>query len=143
MSNKYGHDITTCFLTPIVAFLSIVYLGTFPGVLISLGFVFAGFMFNGDLDCHSSPYTRWLFLRFLWIPYRWFGSHRSLISHGPVIGTVVRVLWLAGIFVIAAIWFIPVPVMVAFCTVHWQSICYVLAGLELGAASHYVNDWIT
>lgn len=59
------------------------------------GFVFAGLMFSGDLDVKSVQYKRWGWLRWIWIPYQRLISHRSPLSHGPVLGTVTRLVYLS------------------------------------------------
>jgi uncharacterized metal-binding protein len=64
-------------------------------ILITAGFLFGGLMFGPDLDIHSTQYKRWGGLRWIWLPYRQAMHHRSLLSHGLVIGTLGRVLYLA------------------------------------------------
>ena len=54
----------------------------------------AGYACAGDLDLNSREYRRWGLLRFLWLPYRNLVPHRSWISHGLVLGGVIRVAYL-------------------------------------------------
>jgi len=49
-----------------------------------------GLWLSPDLDTRSNALRRWGPLRFLWWPYRRLIPHRSLWSHGPVLGTSVR-----------------------------------------------------
>lgn len=63
-------------------------------LILSGGFLFSGLMFGPDLDIHSIQYKRWGFLKGIWLPYRNFLRHRSIFSHGLIIGTCVRVLYL-------------------------------------------------
>jgi len=49
-----------------------------------------GLWLSPDLDTHSNALRRWGPLGFLWWPYRLLIPHRSLWSHGPVLGTTAR-----------------------------------------------------
>ena len=49
-----------------------------------------GLWLSPDLDTRSNALRRWGVLGFLWWPYRRLIPHRSLWSHGPVLGTSVR-----------------------------------------------------
>ncbi len=55
---------------------------------------FSQMMFGPDLDTKSSQYNRWGFLKWIWIPYKKFVSHRSSLSHGLILGPVFRCLYL-------------------------------------------------
>lgn len=66
-------------------------------LLLTFFTLFGGFMFGPDLDTHSRQYTRWGPLRFLWFPYKVVFSHRSRWSHGILFGTLIRVLYFAGV----------------------------------------------
>lgn len=50
-------------------------------------------MFNGDLDIKSRPYNRWLLFKYIWLPYRKLFNHRSIWTHGIIIGTIVRIIY--------------------------------------------------
>ena len=58
-------------------------------------FLFSGLMFGPDLDIYSVQYKRWGYLRWLWIPYQKTLKHRSFFSHGLIIGTTIRLIYLA------------------------------------------------
>lgn len=60
-------------------------------------FLFGGLMFGPDLDTQSVQYTRWWLFRFLWYPYKVALPHRSRWSHGLVFGTILRVIYFAGV----------------------------------------------
>lgn len=97
-------------------------------------YLFSGLMFNGDLDLDSDVYKRWGPLRILWWPYKKTVPHRSVISHGPVVGTAMRLIWLALLFS-PLIYYIDIKTM---------NIEYIIAcviGLEMGAMSHTVADY--
>ena len=67
-------------------------------VLFTVTYLFAGFACAGDLDLDSKEYRRWGPLRFIWWPYRVIVPHRSWISHGLILGGVIRVAYLALMF---------------------------------------------
>ncbi len=115
-------------------------------------------MFGPDLDIYSVQFQRWGKLRWLWLPYQKLLRHRSVFSHGLIIGTVVRVLYLGGCVLLVMM---PVMALAQFAVGfdwHWQkSTLYALAvlknkypseaialflGLELGAMSHSLSDWL-
>lgn len=58
-------------------------------------FLAGGLWLSPDLDTRSNPTRRWGPLRWLWWPYRRLLVHRSLLSHGPLIGSACRLLYLA------------------------------------------------
>ena len=95
MPSGRTHDRITWYLTPVMAGFS--YLITHQEhltVLATVAFLFSGLMFGPDLDIHSVQYKRWGWLRWLWLPYRRLLRHRSLFSHGPIIGTFLRICYL-------------------------------------------------
>lgn len=117
-------------------------------------FLFSGLMFGPDLDIHSKQYRRWGLLRWIWIPYQRYIPHRSWLSHGPIVGTAGRVLYLGGFFgvglAVFAIargqaWADYVPALTSdefwSATYHREMIAGG-TGLELGAFSHYASDWV-
>ncbi len=134
-------------------------------LLVSGGFLFGGLMFGPDLDIHSQQYKRWGMLRWIWLPYRKRLKHRSIWSHGLIVGTIGRILYLAlwiatfsaAIILISAIarhgtanWqisaqqdFLEIFQVVARSvqqfSIEWVSL---IVGLELGAMSHSLSDWI-
>ncbi|MBD2549221.1 metal-binding protein [Microcystis elabens FACHB-917] len=72
------------------------------GVAVATGaFLLGGLWLSPDLDTRSNATRRWGPLRLLWWPYRRLLSHRSLLSHSPLLGTGLRLLWLA-VLVVAA-----------------------------------------
>ena len=65
--------------------------------LFTVSYLFAGFACAGDLDINSKEYHRWGPLRFIWWPYRALVPHRSWISHGLIMGGLIRALYLAAV----------------------------------------------
>src|SRR5262245_13724437 len=94
MPNAETHDRITYLLIP-VAFVGAHSLWGNLGMslLATAAMVFSGLMFGPDLDLHSRPYRRWGPLRFIWKPYQALLPHRSKYSHGPILGTVIRVAY--------------------------------------------------
>lgn len=123
-------------------------------LIVSGAFLFSGLMFGPDLDLYSLQYKRWGYLRWIWIPYQKTLPHRSLLSHGPIIGTTLRVLylgcWLAILIICIlgiahVIWGVNYTWLLwtklarsRFYTAEWIAL---LLGLELGAISHIFSDW--
>ena len=127
-------------------------------VITSIAFVFSGLMFGPDLDIYSLQYNRWGILKGFWEPYQRSMRHRSFLSHGFLVGTLVRV-WYLGSF----IFFCFVLVMLGYAWInkttwdfsqflqhslvfvlkdHPSEIISCLVGLEVGAMSHSLSDWI-
>ncbi len=74
-----------------------------PGVLVSsLAFLIGGLWLSPDLDTRSNPSRRWGPLRILWWPYRRLLSHRSVLSHTPLLGSAGRLLYLAALLLALA-----------------------------------------
>lgn len=120
-------------------------------------FVFAGLMFSGDLDLPSVQYRRWGLLRWIWKPYQWLIRHRSPLSHGILIGPLVRLVYLTAAIALMAAgalgiarWSGLVPEMGALGPGRWrlpapdagsvQLAVFALGGLWLGGASHTLAD---
>ncbi len=125
-------------------------------LLIASGFMFGGLMFGPDLDIYSIQFQRWGYLRFIWLPYQKSLRHRSFLSHGPLIGTTVRVLYLCGLITVAVIIILFVAEKILNMTLSWHEVAKHLldminlhrteflalfVGLELGAMSHSISDW--
>jgi uncharacterized metal-binding protein len=126
-------------------------------LMLAGGFLFSGLMFGPDLDIRSRQFQRWGWLRWIWIPYQKTIRHRSLISHGFILGTVGRSLYLS--IWLAALWLLGLAVFWLWSSVSWnwqqelingwqflklhypQAVA-LFVGLELGAMSHSVSDWI-
>ncbi len=100
MPNADTHDIITYVLVPFTYLGAEMYWGgdhLMSGIATG-AMLFAGLMFGPDLDLMSRPYKRWGPLRFIWKPYQVALPHRSTLSHGPVLGTMLRVVYFALMF---------------------------------------------
>jgi len=111
----------------------------------------SGWWLSPDLDIHSEPYKRWGLLRFIWLPYRkLIPKHRSFFSHGILVGTLLRLAWLA-------LWLSPIVGLLYYfdwlpltpqelltaAKTYQLELLTALVGLEFGAAVHYVPDWVS
>ncbi|MGE5659137.1 MAG: metal-binding protein [Actinomycetota bacterium] len=157
MPSGRTHDRITLWSLPFVAGLT--FGQTQSGnltLIISGGFLFGGLMFGPDLDIYSRQYQRWGWLRWIWLPYQSSLRHRSFLSHGPLIGTALRLVYLATWIALLAM--LASLMTQLFGGVAWnadaatlavvrslaqhQTECFALyIGLELGAMSHSLSDW--
>lgn len=132
------------------------------------GFLAGGLMLGPDLDIYSRQFKRWGWLRWIWIPYQKSLRHRSLWSHGPVVGTVIRLGYLAAI--VTAVGLVGVALVASgyellgqgdrwpevearlwatlgragqwMTTTGAAGLGAAIVGLELGAMSHSLSDWL-
>jgi uncharacterized metal-binding protein len=101
MPNADTHDRITYVFAPVTAVGAQWYWQRpLLAVLATAFMLFAGLMFGPDLDLHSRPYLRWGVLRFIWKPYQAVLKHRSAYSHGPLLGTVIRVVYFLAIMLV-------------------------------------------
>lgn len=103
MPSGRTHDVITYTLAPATFVGALAYWGR-PVVAIAAtaAMVFAGLMFGPDLDLASKQYRRWGPLRFIWWPYMVVLSHRSRLSHGIMLSTVVRILYFLTVVALLA-----------------------------------------
>ncbi|MBE9044230.1 metal-binding protein [Pleurocapsales cyanobacterium LEGE 10410] len=160
MPSGITHDRITLWILPWVA--GVTYGLTRNGeytLILSGGFLFSAMMFGPDLDINSIQYKRWGVLRGIWLPYRRLLSHRSLLSHGPIIGTCVRLLYLFLIIAIVSIFLVAIAQLIFGFPWNWrnfareqlysvtkkhpQETIALVSGLELGAMSHIISDWLS
>ena len=156
MPSGRTHDRITLWGLPFVAGISFGQTQSSNLTLILSGaFLFSGLMFGPDLDLNSVQYKRWGYLRWIWIPYQKTLRHRSLLSHGPILGTTLRLIYLGVWLGILGI-LLGIVQLVWDVGWSWQQVFKVLTrsltqypsqwiafylGLEIGAMSHSVSDW--
>ena len=158
MPSGRTHDRITLWCFPFVTGLTFwVVRSPVLTLIVALSFLVGGFMLGPDLDIHSIQYKRWGPIRWIWLPYQKALKHRSQLSHGPIIGTALRVVYLAVwvalltllvVEVLNAVWDAqltlgslnaPFKYLTSNYLSEWIS---VLVGLELGAISHSASDAI-
>ena len=118
-----------------------------PAALITSASCLAGGLWlSPDLDTRSNALRRWGPLGFLWWPYRLVIPHRSLWSHGPVLGMSVRLGVLSTwclIVTMAVPALSPAMLLAALQQLmhqHPQEFIALLVGLEGSAWIHLILD---
>ena len=110
---------------------------TVTALLIGAGIVFGGIWLSPDLDCRRSlPHRRWGILDVLWRPYTLLG-HRNVLSHGWLIGSFLRIVYIALWIFPFILWFGMPPEWM------WSPIWYVMLGIVFGGESHLLTDLLT
>lgn len=148
MPNGRTHDKITFITTPFVGVSAfIIFLNLNNGatlmstliltLIIIASYFFASMMFNGDLDSHTKPFNRWWVFKMIWIPYQLMFLHRSFWTHGIIIGTVVRLVYLSPIIIGIFILF-----NLNIGDINLYYLIPVLIGLELGNIGHTLADKI-
>jgi uncharacterized metal-binding protein len=158
MPSGRTHDrLTLIFLPPLVG-TGLLLSGSGELTLLLAGsYLFSGFMFGPDLDIHSVQYKRWGMARWLWLPYRSLIRHRGWLSHGPIVGTLFRLFYLGSFLLLVAIVVLGVLAFFGKSGIDWrtfpktaldfyarhprETIAF-LVGLECGAMTHSVSDWL-
>jgi uncharacterized metal-binding protein len=98
MASGRNHDRAITATTPIILATAIAMGHADVGLIVTPSYYLAGMYLSPDLDLISRPYKRWGFLRCLWLPYqKLIPRHRRWLSHGPVVGSLVRLLYLAAL----------------------------------------------
>jgi uncharacterized metal-binding protein len=95
MAMGRSHDRATQLLALPFGLLWTPWLG-WPGLAVAASaFLVGGLWLSPDLDTRSLSTRRWGPLRVLWWPYRHLIRHRSILSHSPLLGTLLRLVYLA------------------------------------------------
>ena len=95
MPSGQTHDRITLYTLPLIAGVTLWQTGSSTlTLLVAGGFMFSGLMFGPDLDIYSRQFQRRGYCRWIWLPYQKSLRHRSFLSHGLIIGTTLRILYL-------------------------------------------------
>jgi uncharacterized metal-binding protein len=97
MATGRNHDRATGQLALPFGLLWWPWLGPGTALAAGLSFLLGGLWLSPDLDTRSNATRRWGPLRVLWWPYRRLLRHRSLLSHGPLLGSAGRLLYLGAL----------------------------------------------
>ena len=146
MASGHIHDHSTILLGLPFGMVSAILLGWTPGLIAALAFLWGGLWFSPDLDTRSNALRRWGPLRFLWWPYRCLIPHRSIWSHGPLIGTTLRLMYVL-VWMLIAVNVIPeLSHPQLFQTIQtWmeqqpRQVLALLIGLEASVWLHLIQD---
>ena len=158
MPSGRTHDRITFWCLPAVVIpTALITRSTDINRIVSASFLICGLKLGPDHDIHSVQYTRWGPLRWIWLPYQIAIKHRSPISHGPIIGTALRVLYLSFWLALFALLSVETLNWVWDAKLSWEILrdpfrnlfqkyviewVAVVVGLELGSVSHSVSDSI-
>jgi uncharacterized metal-binding protein len=159
MPSGRNHDRITLWSLPWIIALSLYLTKNGKLTLIVAGaFLFSGLMFGPDLDIYSIQFKRWGQLRWIWLPYQNQLRHRSLLSHGLFVGTTIRVVYFLGVVTLIAVPGVTVGQLFWGFDWNWQDFAKqsinsivkdyrgeaiaLFVGLEIGAMSHSLSDWI-
>jgi uncharacterized metal-binding protein len=140
MASGRSHDRAITVTTPIMLAAAIASGHGEVGLIATASYYLAGMYLSPDLDLVSRPFKRWGFLRWLWLPYqRLIPRHRHWLSHGPVVGSLVRLLYLAA-------WLSPLWLLFpGLQQVQWSGVTALntmafFCGVELSALNHLLLD---
>jgi uncharacterized metal-binding protein len=133
-----NHDRSIIFTTPIIGIIG----GSHSlelGIIAASAHLLGGLYLSPDLDLVSKPYKRWGWLRWIWIPYqKLIPCHRHWLSHGVIVGSIVRLLYLAALFL--PLWVIfPGLQQIEWAITLEKAIAFFL-GVELSALNHLLLD---
>ncbi len=159
MSSGRTHDQITLISLPVLTVVSLLLTRNAELTLWVAGsFLFGGLMFGPDLDIHSNQSIRWGWLRWMWQPYRQAIPHRSAFSHGPLIGTIFRLLYvglwviLLGLLYQSVCYLLQWPMwneaqiwrsIQVFVAENYATLAGIFVGLEVGSMSHYAADFLS
>jgi uncharacterized metal-binding protein len=140
MASGRNHDRAITVTTPVILAAAIASGHADVGLITSAAYYISGMYLSPDLDLISRPYKRWGLLRWLWLPYqKLIPRHRHWLSHGPVIGSLVRLFYLAAL--VSPLWFFfPGLQQVQWSGVTAPNAMAFFCGVELSALNHLLLD---
>lgn len=138
MASGKNHDRSILLATPLVLAVGSYQFGLEIGVIAAASHFLGGYWLSPDLDIKSAPFLRWGVLRFIWIPYQRFIPHRSPLSHAPVLGSAIRLLYLA--VALSPFWLLFPDLQQVQWAVGWDKAISFGVGVELSALNHLLLD---
>lgn len=123
------------------------------GIVLSMcsfiGFYIGTIYLSPDLDVKSKPFYRWKSLKIIWKPYQKIFSHRSIFTHGILIGDFIRIIYLI-------IWLLPFyflikhylfknidELIINFISTQQLFLIFTFLGITLASTFHIVTDLTT
>ena len=146
MASGRDHDRATCISCVPFGLLLGMLLGGWCWLIGAVAFLLGGLWLSPDLDTRSNALRRWGPLAVLWWPYRRLLPHRSIWSHGPLVGTLGRVgLLLAWLCLLLALnpgtsWNAGFNVMHRWLQTQPQQVLAMVLGLEGSVWLHLILD---
>ncbi len=138
MASGRNHDRSILFTTPIVGIIGVSQ-SIELGIVAASAHLLAGLYLSPDLDLVSKPYKRWGLLRMVWLPYqKLIPCHRHWLSHGVIVGSVIRLLYLAAWFL--PLWFLFPGLQQVNWAITWEKAIAFFLGVELSALNHLLLD---
>lgn len=134
---------------------SISFDGLINGAIASLSCLISGIWLSPDADCSGYLKHRYGLFRFIWSPYytaaHWGGhyrvhgkpTHRSHLSHSPLIGSMSKVLYLGAIAtLVLPLAGMDIATIYPLAQNHSSELMWAAIAMEVGAAVHYIADWV-
>tara|TARA_Y100001968_G_scaffold330080_1_gene380964 strand:- start:1893 stop:2267 length:375 start_codon:yes stop_codon:yes gene_type:complete len=118
-------------------------------VIASISFFIGGLWLSPDLDIHSEPAKRWGIIQFIWMPYRILIPHRSFFSHGPLIGSSLRISYLIFVYFLISIIILKFEYnsillllnnIISFSEDYNKELIAIFIGIESSALLHLIKD---
>ena len=151
MPNGLAHTYATVFLAAGSPFVLTPLLGGHASFAVSMGCL-AGVLLTPDLDVNngsiSNHHARRMFgalpglvWEVIWKPYSWIIPHRSPLSHMPVIGTAIRLMYLSCvIYLLLRLVGIFLPAIIPTVLPWWFTPAFL--GLTLSDTAHFLMDLV-
>jgi uncharacterized metal-binding protein len=138
MASGKNHDRSILFATPLIGIIGTSY-NLELGIVAAASHLLGGLYLSPDLDLKSIPFKRWGIFKIVWIPYqKLIPCHRHWLSHGVIVGSIVRLLYLAALLL--PLWVIFSDLQQVQWTITWQKAIAFFLGVELSALNHLLLD---
>ncbi len=138
MASGKIHDRAILFASPVVLVVGCYQSGLELGIIAGASHFLGGYWLSPDLDIKSRPFLRWGILKIIWIPYQRLIPHRSPLSHSPVLGSLIRLVYLATW--LCPLWFVFPDLQLVQWAMDWGKVAAFLVGVELSALNHLLLD---
>ncbi len=138
MASGKNHDRAILFASPLVLIAGCYQFGLELGIIAGASHFLGGYWLSPDLDIKSRPFLRWSVLRFIWVPYQRLIPHRSPLSHAPVLGSLLRLVYLTAW--LSPLWLVFPELQRMQWAIDWGKVAAFLVGVELSALNHLLLD---
>jgi len=138
MASGKNHDRAILFASPVVFIAGCYQFGLELGTIAAAAHFLGGYWLSPDLDIKSRPFLRWGILKIIWIPYQRLIPHRSPLSHAPVLGSLIRLVYLAAC--LSPLWLLFPSLQRVQWAIDWGKLAAFLVGVELSALNHVMLD---